>query len=364
MEEQKHHEDEIDLTDIFRVLWKRKNLILIGTIIITLLAMAFLFIKNSKYAIMGSLYLDNIFKDINIIDSGEDFKVLKELEFEKYFVPLNNLNEFNKYMKKKNNFKGYSFNLISKVLKHGRNASKESIKVYSIILKVKGSDKEKLKNYYSLVNDYVRDKISNLFFNKLIDRVKDNFYQRKIDLESKIYKCENKIKNSKLYLKVLIDLKKRGKSPQKIAVSGDFSSVYLPIEQQITGRKIIIKTTELITKNYIKEKNEYEKAMSLLKKEPKELYKIKINISEYLNKIENEKIKHNLLELFELKQKLKDNLVFIKGNVEKQGKSLKIIIVLTFFVSLFIFIFLAFIIEWWENNKKNILKKNNIIKKL
>ena len=358
MEEQKNHEDEIDLLDIFKVLWKRKNLILIGTIVITLLTMAFLFIKNSGYSIMGSLYVDNIFKDINIIDSEkdmEDFKNLSELEFEKYFVPLNNLNEFNKYMKKKNDFNGYFFNLTNKVLKHGRNASKESIKVYSIILKVRGSDKKKLKNYYSLVNRYIRDKISNLFFDKLTDKLKNDFYKRKINLENKIYNCENKIKNSKLYLKVLIDLKKRGKSPGEMAISGDFPSAYLPIDQQITGRKIIIKTTELIIKNYIKEKNEYEKAISLLKKEPKELYKI--DISRYLNEIENEKIKDNLLGLFELKQKFKDNVIFIKGNVEKEGKSLVIIIVLTFFVSLFIFMFLAFFFEWWVNNKKNILKK-------
>lgn len=360
MEEQKNHEDEIDLFNIIKILWKRKNLILIGTIIVTLLAMAFLFIKNSEYSIMGSLYVDDIFKDINIIDSGkdtEDLKNLSELEFEKCFVPLNNVNEFNKYIKVKNNFKGYSFNLTSKVLKHGRNASKESIKVYSIIFKVIGPDKKKLKNYYNLVNRYIRNEISNLFFDKLIDRVKNNFYQRKIDLESKVYDSKNKVKNSKLYLKVLIGFKKSKRSSQKMTIYGGISSVYLPIEQQITGRKIIIKSEELRLKDFIKEKNEYEKAISLLKKEPKELYKIKINISEYLNKIENERIKHNLLELFELKQKLKDNLVFIKGNVEKQGKSLKVIIVLIFFVSLFIFIFSAFIIEWWNNNKKNILKR-------
>ena len=123
MEKQKNHEDEIDLSEIFKVLWKRKKIIIWGTIIFTLISIIISFLipktykSNAFYVLSSSQELDQ--------RSQELHRQMSVPEYKKYSSVFTNPVKFIKYVKQQKQLNSDDIESLRKSITKSEDLSKK-----------------------------------------------------------------------------------------------------------------------------------------------------------------------------------------------------------------------------------------------
>jgi capsular polysaccharide biosynthesis protein len=369
MEEQKNHEDEIDLTEIFKVLWKRKKIIIWGTIILTLISIiiSFLIPKTYKsdafYVLSSSRALDQRSRALDQRTRELD-RQLSVPEYKKYYSVFTNPEKFIKYVKHQ---KQLNYDDI------------ESLYEYS--------DPHKAKLYVGVISGFIKD---SFMYGRIFDYIAENYNISNNDLKNyensiietnfSIEKTLNKRNNIKQILKKypqsrsieqrqLVSTEKGGYrylSPiaQLVGIESTLADLKSDLEEHYR-RKTLSSLKYAFFKEAKKIMRSEKNGIKLFEK----VYQLKDSFFKNLdlkNSVNKEVYNKIIIDLDNYHYLFYETIRFGSGPTlpDKPIKpNKKLIVVISFFLSFFIFIFSVFIIEWWENNKKNILKKNNERKK-
>jgi LPS O-antigen subunit length determinant protein (WzzB/FepE family) len=414
MEEQKNHEDEIDLTEIFKVLWKRKKIIIWGTIILTLISIiiSFLIPKTYKsdafYVLSSSRALDQRSRALDQRTRELD-RQLSVPEYKKYYSVFTNPEKFIKYVKHQKQLNYDDIESLEKSIIKSEDLSKKIKPVYAyskadlkdlaqiskdvknyiigINLSYEYSDPHKAKLYVGVITGFIKD---SFMYGRIFDYIAENYNISNNDLKNyensiietnfSIEKTLNKRNNIKQILKKYPQ--SRSIEQRQLVSTEKGGYRYLSPIAQLVG----IESTLADLKSNLEE-HYRRKTISSLKyaffKEAKKIMRGEKNGIKLFEKVYQ--LKDSFFKNLDLKNSVNkevynkiiidlDNYHYLFYEIIRFGSgptlpdkpikpNKKLIVVISFFLSFFIFIFSAFIIEWWENNKKNILKKNNERKK-
>ncbi len=319
--------EEIDLIEIIRVLWKRKWLIIVPTIVVVLGLFLYFKLSPEKMTVESKIYTRELLPIIQKVeDKNENFTIL---DYNKYITPM----------------------MIKCKIRIGsqenrRNLSLAQRIVYSIVVynEYEKIERGKVKKLFL---DCIDD-----FFKKLDEKVffefKDRIVLEKSELESNISDMVRKIGQID---KKLVKLKEKYLKNTKREYIGIINEnlEYLPPWQQYTGLSIQ-RDQIVLNLNILKEK------LSEIKTILKEIKNN--NIESFFVLVKNDKVrtckyyypdiklKSEILKV--LKADAIDNITLKNNN--KSGIK---IMLLSFFLSLFFFMFFALIVDWFYVNKPN-----------
>ncbi len=376
-----YDEDEIDLAELFKVLYKRRKFIIGGVFLLTLLAVIISLILPKTYQSEGFYRLNK-----PELSPGEYRKiesiVINQERFRDYI---------NNYVKD-NNFKKY-------LLKKTENPSKLSKEMKEFINPIESNPQKKQKltsniigvkitptaessrlayNYALLLGKYIRNSI---LYDDLSLYIISKYYsslKTLNDLNNKIIHLNVNIKNL-LHKKVLltnliknypqsktIDVKQiisvekggyRYLSPvlQIIGLESQLADLKTNLRVQERKKKIAKLNYEFYKRLYLKKDNieDGDKLYNIFQKEYKDFFKNK----DFKDDVIQEVFNSVTIQLNNFKKDYYENMKFISGPTipTKPIKPKKrLIVAVTFVTSIFLFIFLAFFKEWWENNKSKI----------
>jgi len=318
--------EEIDLIDLFKILWKRKLFIILPTVVIGIFSFVFFSSFPVSYIAKCKINTDDL-KAIKIFGDDEN-KYFSVIDYNNYIKPIND------YVKKNN--KCYEIGMGT--YDNNQRLPVNGRLVYSLIIKQK--DKEIRKELFERnVKDFF-SRYSKLIIYKQLTAKK----KLKITLENQIYNID---KNNNIVEKKIKSLEKYidKKSKNFIGFADKDALSYLPPYQQFMGLKI--------------QKEQNVISIEEIKKDLKEL-QFFINLAE--NKFvdietlyKNKDLKKNKKTYFEielmysrLEYLLKDAINNIK--IIKQKKPIKKYVFIILVLSFFIFVFIAFVVEY--SNKK------------
>ncbi len=391
MEEQKNHEDEIDLMEIFRVLWKRKKIIIWGTVIFTLISIIISFLLPKIYKSDGFYLL-----------SGKGLS-MSVPNYKKYHPLFTNPETFIKYVKQQKQLNSDDIESLVKSIIKSEDLSEKIKPVYAyskadlkelaeiskdiknyvigINLSYEYSDPHKAKIYVEIVSGFIRD---SFMYGRIFDYIAENYnissnnLKRNensiIEINFNIEKTLNKRSNIKQILKRYPQ--SRSIEQRQLVSTEKGGYRYLSPIAQLVGIESMLADLKTSLEEYNR-----QKALSYLKyaffKEAKKIVKVEETGTKLFEK--TYQLKDSFFKNIDLKNSVNKevynkiiinldnyNHLFYETMRFGSGPTLpdkpikpkkKLIVVVSFFLFFFMFIFFAFIIEWWVNNKKNILKK-------
>jgi len=381
--------DEIDLSDIIKVLWNWRKLIIYGTIfisILTYIVVSFLvpkfYLGNAFFQLSRNGFRVSIpdYKQYSSIFSDEVafYNFIKD----NYELVNNELDYFKKVLRDHE----YLDNIIKGIEAYSDKelenlkASGETNYIVGLELTLEESDPQIIKKVLTLLGAYIRN---SLMYRILYDYVNEHLKSAIVAMN----KFENNLIDAKFNLKELIKKKEiiyqiNEKYPNASEIEArQLVSIekggyrYLSPVTQLIGIESSIADIKQSISNY--ERN-YE------------INKLKV---EYFNKAKKvindeknaEKVLANLLDLrdamFKKNPEVNDIEKLVLNGLNNDFERFssiyyeiltfidkpdiphvpikpkrKTILAVTFFLSLFILIFLSFIIEWWKNNKNKIVE--------
>ena len=394
MEEEKNHEDEIDLMEILKVLWKRKKIIICGTMIFTLISIIISFLIPKTYRSDGFYVLSS---------TRELDQQMSVPEYKKYSSIFANPDKFIKYVKQQKQLNSDDIENLEKSITKSKDLSEKinpvyayskadlkelaqiskGIKNYVIGIKLlyEASNPHKAKLYLEVVSNFIRD----LFmYGRIFDYIAENYNISSNDLKNyenliietnfDIEKTLNKRNNIKQILKRYPQ--SRSIEQRQLVSTEKGGYRYLSPIAQLVGIESILADLKTSLEEYNR-----QKALSSLKyaffKEAKKIIEVEETGTKLFEK--TCQLKDSFFKNIDLKNSVNkevynkiiidlDNYHHLFYEIIRFGSGptlpdkpikpkKKLIVVISFFLSLFIFIFLAFIIECRENNKQTMLKK-------
>ena len=365
-EERRYYEDEIDLKDLFLVLYRKRWLILLVTLSFFLLSVVFWALKNkeerNKYTwgirIFSLKPLNNPFPSI-------DFPQI----YEKNFFS-NSIKPFlERFVKVKANYK-----------KQRIQERREGLPSYSNSFDIQTIDSLELsgkESHILLALDLFSSKIIEITKRVLEDEL--NYRTSQIyQLNAQIEKVKVDIDNLKKERQFLIELKKEYKRPSSLPSIINLSPPlipYLDIDTQIRGAKVKINDLQVRLEDLLG-KLSYHKTIAdylrsvipLIKKTPwvKEdeyIYSSETICNLLNNKLEGFKSRNPyILRAF---YHISSEISFLCGELNTLKSPLyirrnlysKLVIIAATFLGLFIAIFLAFFVEFVQNTMEEIKKQ-------
>lgn len=433
-----HYNDEIDLVQLIKVLIKRKWLIVIGTLLVTLAALIVSMMLPKVYKSDGFFQLSTGI-DVNLaelIDIQEalktesqieplDMTLLKDIvmndfitgssltvksllipDYKKYFSQFTNPQRFLGFLDRQKQIQEKPADnnqildelresiraaediatWIEPVYAYTRKDSKELVQIsrdaknFVLGVRIHGEQQtpRKAQSFVSIIGTFIKDSI---LYGKLKDYIISEF--NKSQTESKKY--ENFIIQNEFKLKQLTekhsDIKEVLKRYPEVRTMNQRELVTLGN----TGHRFLSPTIQLVgIESYMADVKEYlstgqrEKQLADLKLEffakTKEIMDKETFGDPLLSKSVQlmdsfpakkdlpddiiREVKNNLAVDFGNLLKFKEGMQFIAGPafLEKPIRPRKAVIIATaLLVGFFLFIFLAFFIEWWNKNKKKIV---------
>ena len=387
-EERYYEDDEIDLTELIGVLWRKRVFIIVGISAFTLLSIIIALLLPKTYESKGFFLL-----------SKDENTALFLPQYKSYSSIFTNPQRLANFVKKKSlnssfleNFKtSEDFKeVISPVYAYTKEDIRKmgqvnkGLRNYIVGVRISGesSDVDRAVDISDILGSFIKDSI---IYGKIYDFVTLGYNENR----SNVLKTENKIFENKFNLSILekkksfiSSLLKKYPQMKKIAnrevVSVQGSGYrYLPpltqvvgIESAISDVKQNLYKEERLFKIYNLAFYFFKKMKEVLSKDLlgeellkslDETFKLFFKNKDLKNDI-NKEVWNNLYTSLENFRKIYyEDMRFISCPTlpEKPTKpNKKLIVIISFITSLFIFIFLAFMIEWWENNKDKLLKKN------
>jgi len=408
MEKQKNHEDEIDLMEIFKVLWKRKKIIIWGTAIFTLISIiiSFLIPKTYKsdafYVLSCSSELDQRSQELDQRSQELD-QQMSVPEYKKYSSVFTNHKRFIKYVKQQKELNSDDIESLRKSIIKSEDLSKKIKPVYAysktdlkdlaqiskdvknyiigINLSYEYSDPHKAKLYVEVISDFIRD---SFMYGRIFDYIAENYnissnnLKRNensiIEINFNIEKTLNKRSNIKQILK-RYPQSRSIEQRQLVSTEKDGYRYLSPIAQLVGIESMLAdlktnleeynrsKAINFLNVAFLKEAKKIIEVEEIGTKLFEKIYQLKDSFFKNLdlkNGVNKEVYNNIIIDLNSYYHLFYETMRFASGP-KLPSKPIKpkkkLIIVISFFLSFFIFIFSAFIIEWWVNNKKNILKK-------
>jgi len=356
------NEDEINLKDIIKTLLKYKKFIIIFTLLITALAVIYVFIKKPVYEVKSDIMIGQINGKpvVSNIEVAEYLKALYKQDIQKKFIKIPNAYLANVITPKETNTfltlvidgfnNKYALEKKDKILKQIQKAYNFKIEKYLI------SEKNKLENLNTQLKSIdlvevknIENQIKNLQTNIKINKNLINFYKNKIKtIENKINFLQNEINEITNYLNKLIkENNKNSNTSSKLVISTN-----------------IINYQNMLTHLYNQIKNlELEKENILSQTLPNIQYKIE----ELKNQIDNLQ-KKLIIDIPQKKQNIQNQINLTKLQIKNTfftkeiGSPLisnkpikpkkKLIITLAFITGFILSIFLVFLIEFIRSLKE------------
>jgi len=399
------NQEDIDLIKIIKVLWKRKLFILIGVFVFTFFSIVISLMMPEVYRSEGVYNLSCLKEKVD--KKGKELmeSKVKIQQYKRYSNIFYNSSNFTKYLKNADPeiSKEEKKNIIMKLKKSGINMRKSINPIYAFSKK----DLDKLgrlnRNFTNYVigtklefehknpkfarkivynmGNFLRDCI-------IIEELKDYIENSLSESKSELKQYENDLLENKFELTQLKNKKKQlEKILKKYPDSGGIENRqvvsiekggerYLPPIVQLVGVESSITDMDIDINKLNREKEieriKYEffiEAENLLEKNDsgeilfnniislkEEFFKKRDLTKDTVNQV------FNLLTInIEYYSNFFKRAFYFSSELNLPEKSIKpkkkVIVILSFFVAVFVFIFLAFVIEWWEDKKNEILKK-------
>jgi hypothetical protein len=321
-------EEEIDLIEIIRVLWKRKWMIIIPTVLIIVLTFLYLYLKSQKVIVKARIDTKYIIYILQKIDeSNNKFTIIK---YNKYIKPIRN----------EIKWENKRYKIIIGEQDNGRTGYLKNKNIYSLILM---NDfhidiKDNTLLFIKDINDFFSRMERGFFSNyKLSLAIMKNSIEQNILIgELNITEIDKKILALSSYVKI-------NKKYDFVNVS-ESQLTFLPPWQQYTGLKIH-KDQLSINLNILREKKvELDKILKEIKKN---------NINDFSTLINRSNIKKCKYYYPEIKA-ISNGIVTLKENtlnnilIERNKKKTLILIGLVFMASISFFIFFTLFLERWK----------------
>lgn len=323
---------EIELIHVLNILIKRKWFIIIPTFIITLLGVIYYIFRPEIIKSEMIINTKNMVEIISLID--KDTKQFSMVHYNNFIRPVNNMLENEKQIYSIEVGERDSFK-ITKLDEH---------KIYSLIItnwfsKKKSKDKE---IYEKIINDFIKKLELKIFKNYFFRRNQEKFDLQKDIIRSKVLiESENK--------KITIIEKYLNLDEKKFIDITVSSDTFLPPYQQYIGLRIKRDFEQIRLAKLINDLTEIDEEISIIKNK---------KISDFLSLLEIERMKnfkfYNNLKIYPekfilLKQQILKSIVF-----SPEKYSIIKFTLLSFILTLCLFILLSFVREWWKVNKTNL----------
>jgi len=370
-----------DLINIFRILLKRKWMIIIGTAFFTVMAVIITLLLPKVYKSKAVISLSTIKKSEQLEPpTGMEIPI-----YRKYSNTFRNIGLFKEYIKIKENKEEWDldenfFNLYIKPLyafefgRPGVRTTENSI--FGIEIELLGDTPKSAKNKTEFLGDYILTTILNMqvgnFFELISIRSQSDIVQLNktiiaLDIETRHLKDKEALfENQLMKLPGLA-----GKSDREVVNVNENTEKYLSPQQQLVAVKVSIKDNQIQIDRHQRKVRINKLLLSYIEKtshlfQQNLKYLVNDKLLELLIKAKNEffsgeKDEESKLASYILSeqiyyfQKLQGNIYkFISGPIlpEKHYKpKRKRIVIATFFLAFFVFVFLAFFMEAWENNR-------------
>jgi LPS O-antigen subunit length determinant protein (WzzB/FepE family) len=412
------YDDEIDLTSIFAVLWKRRKLILLGTLGATLLSIGYSFLLPRVYRSEGFYQLGNPTKNIAENEKSITKKtasITKKTASIGVPVPLYkssstqffNPNRFQLIASQDKSFKEEDLREIATKFRQAEDISKwikpvyafakedareftqlsqdESNSVIGLNLAYEANSPETASAYVSFFGNYIRDCLLYVtLYNYIMDGYSSTVSQTKknendiIGIQFELLQNTNKMKDIQAILSIYPESAKI-ENRQLVSVQDGGSRFLAPVTQLVgiessladlrrdlaeleREREKLTARSEYFSRCYNKlEKigKPGESLFLLLKSIKDEVFKNKD-----LGKNEIKEVYNNLsidLQTFDLN--FFSNSRFISGPTIPTvhiGPRKSLIVTVTCFVSFFLLVISAFVSHWWQSNKKAIMSASSL----
>jgi LPS O-antigen subunit length determinant protein (WzzB/FepE family) len=392
MENQEATPENFSLIELIKVIWKRKWLIVIGTLVIAILTFAITTFKPKVYRGLAEISVSE-FKKFRRIDPTVNrlHTGLTLLEYNAFKDQFKFLSSFKKYL----NMNGYNltweddYSLLSEFIRpifafprtKRTNKVTENF-VVSINLSVDGATPEEAREKTFYLAKYARTLLMNMKLDVYFGLMKNQLSMGNTSLERSIIKLESKIielkdKESFIEKKILTipgATQLVGNSTEMSSATEDNEKYLTPV-QQLVATRIVLKESEIKIKRYreiiesnnvllkyretlasfLDDKGEYVHKEGLLEKleaHTEVFFKGKTSAvytqSYYTLKVELSKYR-----------KLSDIFQFISPTplpVILRGLSRKVTMIFVPTVGFLFLIFLSLALEWWRRNREIVLK--------
>ena len=352
-------EDEIDIKEIIKIILKYKKFIVIFTLLITVLAMIYIFLKKPIYEIQSNIMIGQINGKpvVSNKEVAEYIKALYKKEIEKKFQKMPNAYLSNIILPKKTDTfltliidginNQYDLKKKNQILKNIQDAYNFKIKKYIILQQNKIQNlNTTLKSIDIIKVNNIKNKIKNLENNIQINNNLINFYKNKIKtLNDKIKFLNNEIKKISYYLNQLI---KKNNTSSNLIISTNimnYQNLLTNLFNQINNLKL--EKDQILSQTLPNLENKNQQILN-------NIYNLKNQLKIQIPQ-EKENIK-NQIQLINLSIK---NTFFTK----EIGKPLmfdypikpkkKLIIIIAFITGFVFSIFLVFLIEFIKSLKES-----------
>lgn len=400
MSDQIHSEQDVYLNQVLNILWKRKKLIIFGTLGLTLAVIVILLLLPQTYVSKAAISIHQKTPDSATGTSGSMLAGLSRTVYEEYAMVFRNRGTFKKFLKLSGHTVEWDFDTMSDVGmikpsmayndKNKRVANGRNIVVSLQVIGIGGTpveagEKTRLLGSFahsilvnSKIGEFFERKQNNLESSIMEDRVSMN----NININMKyLREKENFLENQILKIP---GINKR--NTMEVVNASKTTERYLSPIQQLVAVKVSIKENELSIPRLERRLTYNRLFLDFLKKishhfDDKKTYLAKENLltdliaakDEFFSGLETkEESKDNTDVIFEVSADLSQTFAKFKKQKEFVFKfspgfvpvgsptrvNRKTIIALLFVFALFFFALLAIIIDWWERNKNEILNKS------
>jgi hypothetical protein len=409
--------DQIDLSLIFSVLWKRRKLIVFGTLGATLMSIGISFLIPRVYRSEGFYQLGNPTKKLteNVklkkdktasitkktasigvsvplykssstqffnpnrfqLIAGQD-KSFKEEDLKKIAADFSKAEDINKWIKPVYAFAKEDAREFSQL------PQDESNSVIGLNIAYEADSPENASVYVSYFGKYIRDcLLYSTLYNYVMDGYSISIFEMSkiendiIDMKFQLLQNTNKIKDirailtnypesAKIENRQLVSVQEGGDRflapvTQLVGIESTLSDLRIGLAELERDREKLTTRAEYFSRCYIelaKIGEHGELLFSLLKSMKEEVFKNKD-----LTKDEIKEVFNNLsidLQTFDLNFFV--NCRFISGptilNTPVKPKK-SVIVIVSYFVSFFVLVIFSFVLHWWQNNKNAIMSSNS-----
>lgn len=379
-------EDEIDIRNIIKVIWKSKIFIMAVVFAFTLSAIIYTYVhkegyKGQVFIPLNSLYATMITtkitkttrttNSINIVNTTNTKEKGVELSvYKRYTYVFNNTPNFINYLKRKNILKEW-WEIKSDILKDFYQPVYSDINkslVIGITFSVKNKNPKKLENLLNIFKEFINYCIRQIQLKEFVVNNYESYIQDMNKIENKLINLNFKIKQLKLKKLGLIQIdKKVGKLNWPNIISIDKGGYrFLPPKIQLAGLESYIfdLKSEIETKerekiilqnmiNYYKEADRYLKNNKEINLKNLEIILNRVLDKKKINDSDEVKFAYNkILKKFKLATiHLSD--FSQKQSINRIKSKRKLIIGITFVFSCFLAIFIVFLREFIKNDFKD-----------
>ncbi len=383
MNEQNQFEIDISLSQLLKILWKRKAIIIFGTITVTVLAFIITILMPKSFKCRGLISLTDSYRKV---DNAGGIPGMRIPEYKSYSSIYLNPVLFKQYLLLNKISENMALNNAKAnavpIYAYGNNSNSKNKDNTVINLRINtvASTPEQAKQQAILFGDYVcvvilNSQIENFLLplkNKLQNLIVSNeYHQRRIQ-----HDIDELKKKEEFIVKQLYTIKGIGsKSGLGVLNIDEATEKYLPPPQQLMAVKVEINTKEKRNRQFLLSNNNCRSFLAFYKKVAiyfdskrdfllnKDLLKSLIEESEKFFPKDIDMI--GLDSIYKLRMKfayfqhLSDKIYRFVSFPELPEKAFKpnkrLIVTFSFLFSLFFFVVFAFLMHWWEYNKKTIM---------